>query len=142
MAILEFLITCQTNDRTHDGLYSIDRTIWRAEFLTAKMIDHLIEKTVRQMNCKGKIVEIDERLYAKVKHSKGTSQSYPHMEAITIKESGFLASGTDSDHEKNCESVFEEVGVAICKLCLNTTKKKFSDAIFEKFSKINNLMHK
>ncbi|RMZ93687.1 hypothetical protein BpHYR1_027579, partial [Brachionus plicatilis] len=54
--------------------------------------------------------------YAKVKHSKGTFQSYPHMETITIKESDFLANGTDSNHEENCESDFEEVGVAICKL--------------------------
>ncbi|RNA28830.1 hypothetical protein BpHYR1_039080 [Brachionus plicatilis] len=76
---------------------------------------------------KGKIVEIDESLYAKVKHSKGTFQSYTHMEAITIKESDFLANGIDSDHEENCESDFEEVGVAICKLCLNPTKEKFSE---------------
>ncbi|RNA03883.1 isoform C [Brachionus plicatilis] len=51
--------------------------------------------------------------------------SYPHMETITIKESDFLANGTDSDHEENCESDFEEVGVAICKLSLNPSKKKF-----------------
>ncbi|RMZ96194.1 hypothetical protein BpHYR1_010644 [Brachionus plicatilis] len=58
---------------------------------------------------KGKIVEIDESHYAKVKHSKSTFQSYPRMETITIKESDFLANGTDSDHEGNCESDFEEV---------------------------------
>ncbi|RNA12422.1 peripheral-type benzodiazepine receptor-associated 1-like [Brachionus plicatilis] len=65
---------------------------------------------------KGKIGEIDESLYAKVKHSKGTFQSYPHMETITIKESDFLANSTDLDHEENCESDFKEIGVAICKL--------------------------
>ncbi|RNA13061.1 hypothetical protein BpHYR1_026792 [Brachionus plicatilis] len=43
---------------------------------------------------KGKIGEIDEGLYARVKHTKGTFQSYPHMEIITIKESDFLANGT------------------------------------------------
>ncbi|RNA28336.1 hypothetical protein BpHYR1_047652 [Brachionus plicatilis] len=79
---------------------------------------------------KVKIVEIDESIYAKVKHSKGTFQSYPHMETITIKESDFLANGTDSDHEENFESDFEEVGVANCKLSLNPVKKK------EKSSKI------
>ncbi|RNA15653.1 hypothetical protein BpHYR1_042431 [Brachionus plicatilis] len=76
---------------------------------------------------KGKILEIDKSLYAKVKHSKGTFQSYPPMEAIAIKENDFLANGIDSDHEENCESDFEEVGVAICKLCLNPKKKKFSE---------------
>ncbi|RNA24074.1 hypothetical protein BpHYR1_025731 [Brachionus plicatilis] len=74
---------------------------------------------------KGKIVEIDDSHFAKVKHSKGTFQSYPHMETITIKESDFLASGTDSDHQENCESDFEEAGAAICKLSLNPTKKNF-----------------
>ncbi|RMZ99978.1 hypothetical protein BpHYR1_038947 [Brachionus plicatilis] len=64
-------------------------------------------------------------LYAKVKHSKGTFQSYPHMETIKIKENDFLANSTDSDHEENFESDFEEDGVAICKLSLNPTKKIF-----------------
>ncbi|RNA19077.1 hypothetical protein BpHYR1_024080 [Brachionus plicatilis] len=58
------------------------------------------------------------------------------MEKITIKECDFLANGTNSDHEENCESDFEEVGLAISKLSLNPTKKKFPDTIFEKFSKI------
>ncbi|RNA16103.1 hypothetical protein BpHYR1_020065 [Brachionus plicatilis] len=52
------------------------------------------------------------------------------METITIKESDFLTNGTDSDHEENFELDFEEVGVAICKLSLNPTKKKISDAIY------------
>ncbi|RNA44105.1 hypothetical protein BpHYR1_001015 [Brachionus plicatilis] len=58
------------------------------------------------------------------------------METITIKESDFLANGTDSDHEENCESDFEVVGVAICKLSLNPTKKKFSDAIYLAVKKV------
>ncbi|RNA33273.1 hypothetical protein BpHYR1_014935 [Brachionus plicatilis] len=73
---------------------------------------------------KGKIVEIDESLYAKVKHSKGTFQSYPHMEAITIKESDFLANCTDSDHEENCESVFEEVEAPIASEATQSAVKK------------------
>ncbi|RNA29077.1 hypothetical protein BpHYR1_038437 [Brachionus plicatilis] len=44
---------------------------------------------------------------------------------ITLKKSDFLANGTDSDHKENCESDFKEVGVAICKLSLNPTKKNF-----------------
>ncbi|RNA38620.1 hypothetical protein BpHYR1_012064 [Brachionus plicatilis] len=40
---------------------------------------------------------------------RGIMPNYPHMETITIKESDFLANGTDSDHEENCESEFEEV---------------------------------
>ncbi|RNA26659.1 hypothetical protein BpHYR1_001965 [Brachionus plicatilis] len=87
----------------------------------------LIKDSFYQSNLggKGKIVEINESHYAKVKHSKGTFQSYPHMETITIKESDFLENGTDSDQEENCESDFEEVGVTICKLSLNLTKKNF-----------------
>ncbi|RNA21081.1 hypothetical protein BpHYR1_041721 [Brachionus plicatilis] len=74
-----------------------------------------------RLSGKGKIVEIDESHYAKVNHSKGTFQSYPHMETITIKESVFFT--TDSDHEENCESDFEEVGVAICKLIYTNDKQ-------------------
>ncbi|RNA22502.1 hypothetical protein BpHYR1_016891 [Brachionus plicatilis] len=36
------------------------------------------------------------------------TNSYPDTETITIKESDFLANGTDSDHEENFESDFEE----------------------------------
>ncbi|RNA15369.1 hypothetical protein BpHYR1_050089 [Brachionus plicatilis] len=96
---------------------------WASEKKMMGTLGHLNKHLVKfLLSGKGKIVEIDESHFAKVKHSKGTFQSYPHMETISIKESDFLANGTDSDHEENCESEFEEVGVAIWKLSLNPTK--------------------
>ncbi|RNA16449.1 hypothetical protein BpHYR1_017867 [Brachionus plicatilis] len=50
------------------------------------------------------------------KNYESDEKSYPHTETITIKENHFLANGTDSDHEENCESDFGEVSAAICKL--------------------------
>ncbi|RNA35312.1 G-coupled receptor -like protein [Brachionus plicatilis] len=67
----------------------------------------------------------------RLKNYESDEESYPHSETITIKESDFLVNGTDSDDEENCESDFEEVTEAICKLNLNPTKKKL-----EKLSKI------
>ncbi|CAF1013923.1 unnamed protein product [Brachionus calyciflorus] len=66
-----------------------------------------------------------------LKNYESDEESCQHTETITIKESGFLANGTDSDNEENCESDFEEISSAVCKLSLNPTKKKL-----EKFSKI------
>ncbi|RNA37404.1 beta-1-3-galactosyl-O-glycosyl-glyco beta-1-6-N-acetylglucosaminyltransferase-like [Brachionus plicatilis] len=138
--LLEWVRTTWAPDEIYWSTLQYNTQIYAEHGFLAKTLgscllcDQLV--TYYVTSSKSKIVEIDEGLYAKVKHSKVTFQSYPHIEAITIKESDFLANGTDSDHEENCESVFEEVGVAICKLSLNPTKKKFSDAIFEKFSKI------
>ncbi|RNA08648.1 hypothetical protein BpHYR1_000359 [Brachionus plicatilis] len=73
--------------------------IWSHKFLLIRLT--LTKKNLK-LGGKGKIVEIDESHCAKEKHSKGTFKSYPHMEAFTIKESDFLANGTDSDHEENC----------------------------------------